>query len=334
MGTIGATSLNLLDWAKRTAPDGSMQQVVELLAATNPVLEDMQWLEGNLPVGHLTTVRSGLPSVAWRRLYGGVQPSKSRTVQVTDTTGMLEAWATVDKDLLEINGMSAAFRLSEETAFIEALNQEMADTIFNGDTTTAPAEFMGLTPRYASTTAENGANIISGGSNDTGNTSIWLVMWGPRTCHGIFPKGSKAGLQMEDLGLDTVQDAAGGNFRAYQTHYQWKAGLTLRDWRYVVRIANIEVSDLTYNAGSGANLIELMIQAMHKLYTPSLAEHKLCFYCNRTVAQYLDRQTLNRAQVQLSYGLDKDLFGRPIMTFRGVPVRVCDAIGNAEALVS
>ena len=50
-------------------------------------LLDMDWQEGNLPTGHRTTIRTGLPESAWRLLNYGVQPSKSVTAQVTDTCG-------------------------------------------------------------------------------------------------------------------------------------------------------------------------------------------------------------------------------------------------------
>lgn len=46
---------------------------------------------------------------------------------------MLEARSHIDAKLLQLNNNSAAFRLSEESAFIEAMNQEMTGKIFNGN---------------------------------------------------------------------------------------------------------------------------------------------------------------------------------------------------------
>ncbi len=120
MATIGANALTLSDWAKRVK-DGKVQKIVEIMNLINPIIDDMMFVEGNLPTGHKTTIRSGLPSVAWRLLNYGVQPSKSRTVQVTDTVGMLEAYAEVDKALADLNGNTAEFRLSEDRAFLEAM---------------------------------------------------------------------------------------------------------------------------------------------------------------------------------------------------------------------
>lgn len=326
MAVIGNTALTLADWAKRKDPDGKTATIVEMLSQTNEIMLDMRWLEGNLPTGHRTTVRTGLPSATWRRLNYGVQRSKSTTAQVTDETGILEARSAVDEDLAELNGNTAEFRLSESRAFIEGMTQEMAQTIIYGNSGTEPSAFTGLAPRYNDANAASVQNIINGGGTGADNTSIWLVVWGDQTVHGIFPKGSMAGLQHNDLGLDDEKDADGNEYRAYKDQYKWKAGLSVRDWRYAVRIANLDVSEL---ALGNVDLISLMIKALHRL--PTMGMGKACFYMNRTVAQYLDIQATNKNNVQLSI---KEFDGEFINVFRGVPIRSVDAITNAEALVS
>jgi len=329
MATLSTTNPTLADVAKRQDPDGKIDTIVELLAETNEVLDDMTFLEGNLPTGHRTTIRSGLPSSTWRKLNYGVQPSKSTTVQVTDTAGMLEAYAEVDKALADLNGNSASFRLSEDRAFLESMNQTMATTLFYGDTGTDPEKFMGLAPRYSSTSAESGDNIIVGGGSGSDNTSIWLVVWGPNTAHGIYPKGSQAGLKHQDLGEVTLEDAASGKYQGYRTHYKWDIGVTLRDWRYVVRIPNIDVSNLTKDASSGADLVDLMVQAIEKV--PNLGLGRATFYGNRTVSSILRRQITNTSNVRLSMD---EIAGKRVMTFDGIPFRRNDAILNTEATVS
>jgi hypothetical protein len=57
MATLGANVLTLADFAKRVDPDGKVPSIVELLSQSNEVLQDMLWMEGNLPTGHRTTVR-------------------------------------------------------------------------------------------------------------------------------------------------------------------------------------------------------------------------------------------------------------------------------------
>jgi hypothetical protein len=329
MATVGAAGLTISDWARRQQ-DGKVAKVVEIMNDTNEILQDMQWVEGNLATGHKTTIRSGLPSVTWRLLNYGVQPSKSRTVQVTDTCGMLETYAEIDKSLADLNGNTSEFRLSEDKAFLESMNQEMASTIFYGNTATDPEKFLGLAPRYADGNGpENAANVLDGGGTGSDNASIWLVTWGPNTCHGIFPKGSKTGLSMSDKGQVTLIDADNGKYEGYRTHYKWDAGLTLRDWRYVVRVANIDISNLTKNAATGADLVDLMSQALELI--PNQGMGVPVFYCNKTIRSYLRRQIKNSNNVHLSMD---EVAGKRVVSFDGVPVRKCDSLLSSESAVS
>lgn len=333
MATLSAYAPTLADIAKRLDPDGKVPTIVELLSQTNEVLADMVWKEGNLPTGHRTTIRTGLPTVAWRLLNQGVQPSKSTTAQVDEQCGIMEAWSEVDKDLAMLNGNTAAFRLSEAQAFLEAMNIEMASTLFYGNQGTAPEEFTGLSIRYSATSAANGQNIIKAGGSGSDNTSIWLIVWGDQTVHGIYPKGSKAGLMHEDLGEVTVESSAGiagTRLRAYQDHWQWKCGLALKDWRYAVRICNIDVSNLTAKS-SAADLIEYMIRATHRI--PSFGMGKAAFYMNRTVKQMLDIQRRDDVQTGGSL-IYNDVDGKLIPSFRGIPIRTSDALLETEATVS
>jgi len=331
MPLLNANVLTLADWAKRLDPDGKVPSIVELLSQTNELLMDMQWIEGNLPTGHRTTVRTGLPTVAWRLLNQGVQPSKSTTAQIDEACGMLEAWSEVDKDLAMLNGNTSAFRLSEAQSFIEAMNQEMASTLFYGNAGVAPEEFTGLSVRYSDPAATNGSNVIDAGSVDVDNTSVWLVVWGGQTVHGIFPKGSKAGLIHEDMGevtVETTAGIAGTRMRAFQDRWQWKCGIALKDWRYCVRVGSIDVSALT--SGTPTDIIPFMIKAYHRV--PNLRLGSPVFYMNRTVFQQLD--IIRRADVltggQLSYDV---VDGKIQYAFRGIPIRICDALLNNEAVV-
>lgn len=337
MATVGASVLTLADFAKSLDPDGRVAAVIELLAQTNEILTDMLWKEGNLPTGDRTTVRTGLPTVAWRLLNQGVAGSKSTKAQIDEQCGMLEAWSEVDKDLAELNGNTSAFRLSEAKAFVEAMNQEMAQTLFYGNSGLAPEEFTGLSIRYSSLSATNAQNIVSGSGSGSDNSSVWLVGWGENTIHGIYPKGSSAGLMHEDLGLVTVQVQASGaeviggtRMRAYQEHFQWKCGIALKDWRYVTRIPNIDISNLIAKS-SAADLTDLMIKAIHRI--PNIAQCSPVFYMNRTCVEFLDIQ--RRDDVTAGGGLTYDVVdGKRVMSFRGIPIRLCDQLLETESAVS
>ena len=332
MATLSVKNPTLLDLAKMQDPNGTIADVVEMMNEVNDVLDDMTWQEGNLPTGHRSTIRTGIPDPTWRKLYGGVQPNKGTTVQVTDSCGMLEAYAEVDKALADLSGDAAKFRLTEDRAHIEGISQEVADTLFYGNETTEPEAFTGLAPRFNSTTAANGENVILGGGAGTDNASIWLIGWSPMTVFGIIPKGSKAGMQIKDLGEVTNQntDGSGGRSQQYMTHYRFDAGLCVRDWRYIVRIPNIDKSALTKNASAGADLIDLLTQALEII--PSLSNCRPVFYTSRHVRSFLRRQIANKV-VNSTLAMDT-VAGKRVLSFDGVPFKRVDALSADEALVS
>jgi hypothetical protein len=333
MSVLGTSVPTLVDVAKLLDPDGRIAAVAELLSQTNEMLTDMPWKEGNLQTGMRTTIRTGLPTVAWRLLNEGVQPSKSTSAQIDEACGKLEAWSEVDKALADLSGNTSAFRLSEATAFIEAMNQEFSSTFFYGNSSVDPEEFTGMSIRYSDPTATNGSNVLDAGSSDSDNTSIWLIAWGDQTIHGIYPKGSKAGLQHHDHGEETLETAgasAGGKrLRVYRDQFVWDCGIALRDWRYSVRIGSIDVSNLT-GESSAADLTKYMIKALYRL--PNFKVGRPVFYMNRTVGQMLDIQRYNN--VSAGGGLSYEVVdGKQQMSFRGFPIRICDALVNTESAV-
>lgn len=346
MAVIGSTALTLADWAKRQDPDGKLATIVELLSQSNEIVTDMLWIEGNLPTGHRTTVRTGIPSATWRLLNYGVLPTKSTTAQITDAAGMLETYAEMDIALADLNGNTAEFRMSESQAFIEGMTQQMAQTFIYGNQAVNPERITGLAPRYSTVNpnlAQNAVNVIDAGGVGSTNTSMWLVVWGPHTCHGFFPKGSKAGLLHEDLGRWTKSLPDTSLLEVYRDHFKWMAGLSVRDWRYIVRVANIDVALLS--TGSAANLITLLIRAVHRLPTAPVGVNpnqtsdaasvngnmgRAVIYVNRIIRTYLDIQAVNKTNVLLQL---EQWNGMVVTTFRGIPIRTVDAILSTEARV-
>lgn len=321
MATLGTSALTLSEWSNRTDPGGKVAEITEVLSTTNEILDDAAWVEGNLPTGHRTTVRTDLPTVSWRKLNYGVKPSKSRTKQIDDTCGMLESYAEIDKALCDLNGNSSNFRTSEERAFLEAMNKEFADTFIYGDTALEPEKFLGLAPRFNSLESEN---VIDFGGTGNSCTSIWIVCWSDQTVHFTFPKGSNSGLTHSDLGEVTLEDAAGGRFQGMRTHYKWSPGLVVRDWRYVVRIASIDPADL-----GGNSLRHTLIEGLNKI--PNTNMGRTVIYCNQSVKTLLDIEASDKDNVMLR---TENWEGKPVTTFWGCPVRRVDSILNTEAAVT
>lgn len=321
---------NIVDMAQSLDPNGQVAAVAEILHQTNEMLADVTFIEGNLPTGHRSVIRTGLPSVTWRKFYGGVQPDKSTRAQVTDSCGMLEAYAEIDKALADLNGNTAEYRLQESQAFLESMTQELQQKFIYGNVASEPETFLGMAPRYNDLAAQNADNIIDAGGTGTDNASIWLICFSPTTIHGIVPKGSQAGIQMRDLGEVTVENADGSNGRmqAYRTHFRVDAGLVVRDWRYAVRICNIDKSLLTADISTGANLCDLMYQAIERM--PNM-NGNCAFYMSRSVRTMWRRQ---QSYLIRNSTLDvATLGGVQSPTFHEIPVRRVDKLAADEARV-
>jgi hypothetical protein len=330
MPAVGSSNLTLMDLASRMEKGAVAKSIIEILDEQNEALQYIPFVECNEGNSHLTTIRSGIPAPTWRLLNYGVAQTKSRTVQVRDACGMLENYSTVDQALCELSKDKAALLLSEAKPIIEGMNQEFMSTWFYGNTAVNKERFMGLAPRYSSLSAENADNIVSGGGSANRNTSIWLCVMGDNSLHGLFPGGTKAGLTQDNLGPQTVYDAAGNPYQAERSHFKWKPGQSLRDWRQVVRVANIDVDDLTKDASAGsADLIDLLDQALERVHNMNMG--KPVFMANRTVRSYLRRQMKNHPRVLLS--LD-EVAGKQVLSYDGVPFARCDALLNNEATVS
>lgn len=340
MAANASSNPTLIDWARRIDPNGQVATVVGTLNEYNEILDDMTFIEGNLPTGHKVTVAASLPTPTWRLLNQGVTPAKGTTNQITETCGMLEAYSRIDKALAGLNGNTAEFRYSEDTMHIESLNQALSTALIYGDTSVNPEQFVGLSPRYYSISAGTCyGNVINASGSGATNTSVWLVGWSPQTVMGIFPKGSQAGMQVKDLGEQIAYDANSNPYQAYITHFKWDVGMAVKDWRYVVRIANISISDLE-TAGDASdtstNLLKHMSIAMDKL--PSNGIIRPVFYCNQRVMAMLRVKFLSKSNVQIT--LNEMLspatgLKRPnSLSFMGVPIRRIDKIVNTETALT
>jgi hypothetical protein len=339
MALLSTGQLTLADITKRMSPDGKVDPIAELLSQYNAILEDVVFVEANQPTSHVVTIRTGLPAVYWRMYNQGVPSSKSTTAQVTEPCAMLEARSHIDAKLLTLNGNSASWRLSEETPFIEAMGQEMAGKFFNGNVGADAKTFSGFGTRYSSLSAGNAQNVISAGGSGSDNASVYLIGWGQQTVFGTYPKGSKAGLASRDLGEESVQDGTGAYYQAARSLYQWDTGLVVKDWRYVVRIANIDMSDWLGVTGTqvltaATNVVKLMVKALARIPNPEAA--RLAFYANRSVLEGLMIQALDRSQNVLKVEDAINQFGTSIkqLSVLGVPVRLVDQLGVAESIVS
>ena len=164
-----------------------------------------------------------------------------------------------------------------------------------------------------------------------------MIVWGERTCHGIYPKGSKAGLDREDKGKQVKEVSDGSLYDVHREKFTWDCGVSVRDWRYIVRIANIDVSDML--AGS-VDMFALLRSGYWKLKQRQVAGGRAAIYCNSDVLEALDAQTTPTASTSTTTSSGNvrlkvtEVEGKEVISYRGMPLRECDAILNTEDAVA
>jgi hypothetical protein len=322
MGAITVNSqLTMMELAKRIAPDNTIAPVAEVLVRSNEWMEDAVWVEANDIASHSVTRRTKLPSGTYRKLNQGVASETSQTEQVTEPMAILETFAEYDKLMVDMAPNPKQFRNMEAQAFLEGLGQTLSATFIYGAIATAPAQFDGLATRMGTL---NSLNVVGCSGTGSDVSSAYIVQWGPNTVHMIYPRGSKTvGIMHEDLGVETNVDSSGNKLRVYRDQFRINCGLVVRDPRCIARVANAETSGSS-NVLTGAKLIEVLNRM------PQGGKGAV-IYCNPTLYTQLDQEAVNKTNVTY---MSDEVWGRPIMMFRGIPVKRIEAILNTETAIS
>ena len=336
MATINLLNPTLFDIAAMPSNKDSAD-VINLLARATPELTDAVVLPCNKGLYHETLMQVALPSNGWGRMYKGIKTSKGLRQMVKDTTGFLEAAAEVDTrivDAIEKALEKASIREQEAKSHMESMGQTAGRAIFYANQLSDPDQMTGFAPRFATPSAENGKQLINGGGVGSDNASIWFISWDRDTCHLIYPNKGKAGLQRTNRGSVPVLDADNDTYFVYREEFTWHLGLAVRDWRYVVRICNIDVSELTVDAATGANLINLMTDAYYKHYGRRIAKGRTYIYATTTIVKFLDYQARNTPKNLFLMFDNAGVNASEILKFRGIPIRETDSLLETESAIS
>lgn len=341
-------SLTLADLGRRMDPSGKIADMAELMSQCNELEDDWAYVEGNLTTGHVVTLRTALPQGTARRFNQGVAYTKSSAAQLTFGMMMLDAYSQIDKKLADLGGNTAANREKEDVAHMEGMSQQMSGYDVYGNGVTTPTQFSGLATYFAAiAAAQNGVNVINMGGTGNSNTSIWLLGHGNQTLYSIYPKGTKAGLIFENKGdVVPAYDSSQRRYEAYTSYFSWNKGIAIEDWRYIVRLANIDTTTAGLAGSTPPDLFAAMSKAVVRLPTAGRMVSgitktdapdrvappvRLKFYCDRTSREYMDIQAIRDKNVLLR---PEDYAGRPIVNFRNIAIGVVDQILDTEATVS
>lgn len=342
MATLGKGYITFRDINAGTLPDGSIdKEVVELCAKENPVLEDVLWKECRSGREDITTIRTGIPEATFRAYYEGVQGSKGGKRQVTNACGTISTALEFDARLYDDAPDKAQFLYDEVEQHAASMGDGAASALFYGNVSDNPKGFNGLAKTFSETAgatvddteaafyALNGLRAAN--SATTMLRSLWLVGWGKKSVHGIYPQGSSVGLQRGKLEFIWVPDPEDANkkLRVGIQEMNWNLGLNIRDFRYCGRIANIE-AQAAFSDGTGfPNYVELVQRLACRVRTDGVTTR---FYMPKIVWEIIStdffRKTMGNA---VKYA---DLGQKLPAALMGIPVALCDALNVNETAVA
>lgn len=306
-----------------------------------PFIRILPMIESNNILSNVATRTDYVPFPVTRRFNEGVTATVSKNTPINDPIALLEAYSEVDKDECDIQNDPTAWRMDQDANQIEGFRQ-MAETLFfYGNAALNSGAFNGLATRFNNLESlPNGLtdwppNCWTGGVTSGNCTSAWIVEFGKQKVYGIYPKNMPGGLQIRNLGEVTKEypSVAVGSpvnkmYQVYRTHFKWYLGLQVNDERCVQRVANINPTIL-----SGNNFDEnIFLEALN--YLPDKGENPATgIFVNRALMTQIDIRAVSQ-KINTYFTQDQntgDVFGRPVVRFRGVPIFLAEKILSTEA---
>ena len=312
--------------------------IVDLALESNPIAGHFVITTANNGENNTTTIRTGFPDGTWVGYYDGVQPTKGTKKQVTDSAGKLKHLIQVDKDLIEESGDEAAEMGDEAFSHAEAMTQEICECFFYGNTKVNGKKFNGLGPIYSELCTANSTNKEaayytlgakrSASPDATHLRSIWLVGWGRMGTHLFAPKGTTLGLERGPVTERNADLANGkGVVAVKEQFFKWTVGMTCKDFRCNVRIANIELNNIeTLNLDLG----DLMLQALTRARKVGVSQK---FYMSPQIYEWLVRKA-RKDKIENGFFSFKDYEGEQILHFQGIPIFKLDCLETNETAVT
>ena len=333
--------------------ESATQTVINMLSQANPMLEDTVWVRGNLTTGHKFQIIDGLPEINYRSINEGVLPTRSTRKEITETCSLLEAVNQIDKELVDLAEDGKVFRMMEAQAHLEAIANKFARELWYGNRISDVRGVIGLSQSYSNLTGPAHRQIIDASDDTTGpsapydNASIWLIVWGERGFHAIYPKNTTGGVEHIPGPIqDLIDPDNQGTYQGYRDRFKWRVGTCLKDFRQVGRICNVDMNKVrTFGTANdiSPDLTDLLLSLTHRIHNlgdwggldtsppggigmPSLSGRAV-IYMNRDVKEFYERQLIRKTNLALSVN---ERTARIITSFKGIPIKVDDNLLSTE----
>ena len=317
----------LLERAKRSADGRTILPVLEVMdkLGAEDFLKDVPFFPANQGLKHRTIRNTSRPSSTRRAFYAGVGSLIMTTQVIWENVILFEQRREIEEDELNTIDNPDEVRRTEDEAKIQGIIEDVVKAIFTDARTSGSLYFDGLIARsgtlnYPGHTSSNLPYVWNnGGSSNL--CSLWVAEWGPKACFGLYPsgnavRGARLGILAKNKGLEPKLDTDDTTKTYYSDVAQFKmwAGLAIADDRKFFRVANISRDKTSAYALNDDLLIEALNHAR-------IDRGRARIYCNPYVATQIDIKAKDKLNVNWSTA---EVFGKPIRTFQGLPVRVLD----------
>jgi len=318
---------------KRILP---LLDVMDKLGVTD-FLKDCPYLQANMGLKHRVLRTTSRPSSTRRKFYAGV----SSTIQTTQVTYepllLFEQRLEIDEDHLDTIENPKEYRRQEVEAKVAGVLEDFVYAMFRDSRASGEEYINGFQTRmntlsYPGHTTETLPYVWSGGGSTT-LTSIYIIDYGPKAVHALYPsgrtvKGSVLGVIARNKGKEPIADTddSTATFYAYVTQIKKWCGMAVWDDRRITRIANVNAT----LGGSNTFDENTIIQALnHGRFNRGSTR----IYLNPYLKTQVDIRAKDKGNVYLTF---ENVFGKPVPTFQGIPIRVLDEtiISASETAVS
>lgn len=335
MSAIGFAKQTMLDIVG--TKDVQINKIINVLAAQNEVVKDIPYIQMNKGDKHEEVILSYVPTPVRRMYNEGVVSDVAKFVKRSYTADKFETTAQLDEDLA-IVGQGVNYNLMKiMLGHATGMANEYGRTIFYGTPEGEAEGTDGLATIYSSSAGETKSQLVmasTAGADDNGYTSIYAANWGEGQLFGVYPEGTKAGIETikrnggERVKIQGVNRlGVAGEYYGYEETLKQRHGLVAADYRFGGRIANIRVDEL--KSGNAADLIDLLIDLQESIRV----QKGTCIYVNKVIKSILRKQV--RSEVKGGGGLTyMNYHGEEVLAFGDMPIRTCDSISLTEGKVS
>ena len=231
-----------------------------------------------------------IPTVSAIQINAGIVPSYLQTEKITVQYGEVGTLSAIDLALWRQipDEDKNEFRQKEDLAHSEAVALYTMNNFFYGSGSNGYP--LGLA-NMAEYNDLNDAQVINAGSTEEEVYDIWIVNWSESKGACLYyPRGTTAGIVVQDLGIQTIPGSAGAVIPSVCTSITSKFAVGVPVPECVVRITNVDTTNVN------EELLLIGLGALDKV-----GGGEISIFMNKTIFNALKQSVLTATTGRKSY---------------------------------